>query len=134
MRVEIPYGGGKQVVDVPDKNLGEVVYQKDVKTDDRVQIILDAVKNPVESPPLPQFLNGAKNTLVIVNDATRPTPSWRIITAILPFLLNKEIKFLVATGMHREPTREEYEYIFGDLYAAIKEDVYSHDAKKSECV
>jgi nickel-dependent lactate racemase len=134
MRVEIPYGEGKEIVEIPDGNLGEIVYQKDVKTDDRVQIILDAVKNPVDSPPLPTFLNGAKNVLVIVNDATRPTPSWRIITAILPFLLNKKIKFLVATGMHREPTPEEYGYIFGDLYPAIQDDVYCHDAKKSECV
>ena len=134
MRVEIPYGGGKQVVDVPEKNFGEIVYQKEVKTDDRVQIILDAVKDPIESVPLPRFLNGAKNVLIIVNDATRPTPSYRIITAILPFLLNKKIKFLVATGMHREPTPEEYAYIFGDLYAAIKDDVFSHDSKKSECV
>lgn len=134
MRVEIPYGGGKEVVDVPDGNLGEILYQKDVKTDDRVQIILDAVKTPIDSPPLPAFLNGAKNILIIVNDATRPTPSWRIITAILPFLLNKKIKFLVATGMHREPTPEEYTYIFGDLYPAIKDDVYCHDAKKSKCI
>jgi len=134
MRVEIPYGGGKEVVDVPDQNLGEILYQKDVKTDDRVQIILDAVKNPVGSMSLPKFLNGAEDTLIIVNDATRPTPSWRIITAILPFLINKKIRFLVATGMHREPTLEEYNYIFGDLYPAIKDDVRSHDAKKSECV
>jgi len=134
MRVEIPYGGGKEVVDVPDQNLGEIVYQKDVKTDDRVQIVLDAVKRPIGLPSLPVFLNGAKDILIIVNDATRPTPSYRIITAILPFLLNKKIKFLVATGMHREPTPEEYNYIFGDLYAAIKDDVCCHDAKKSECV
>ncbi len=134
MRLEIPYGGGKQVVEVPDQNLGEIVYQKEVKTDDRVQIILDAVKNPVDSPPLPAFLNGGRKILIIVNDATRPTPSWRIITAILPFLLNRKIKFLVATGMHREPTPDEYAYIFGDLYPAIKNDVYCHDAKRSRCV
>jgi nickel-dependent lactate racemase len=134
MHVEIPYGEGKEVVDLPDANLGEIVFQKDVKTDDRVQIILDAVKNPVGLPSLPEFLNGARDILIIVNDATRPTPSYRIITAILPFLLNKKIKFLVATGMHREPTPEEYTYIFGDLYPVIKDDVYHHDAKKSECV
>jgi len=55
--------------------------------------------------PPEEFLNGAKDILIIVNDATRPTPSYRIITAILPFLLNKKVKFLVATGMHRAPLR-----------------------------
>ncbi len=134
MRIEVPYGESKEIVEIPNENLGEIVYQKEVKTDDRVQIILDAVKNPVNSLPLPKFLEGAKDVLIIVNDATRPTPSWRIITAILPFLMNKKIKFLVATGMHREPTEDEYAYIFSDLFPAIRQDVYSHDSKKSECV
>lgn len=134
MRVEVPYGGGIEVVEVPEENLGEVVYQKEVETDDRVQIILDAVKNPLGSPPISKFLNGAKDVLVVVNDATRPTPTWRIISAILPFLLNKKTRFIVATGMHREPTEEEYQYIFGDLWAAIKEDVHSHDSKNDEMV
>lgn len=134
MRIEVPYGEGKEIVEVSSENLGEIVYQKEVKTDDRLQIILDAVKSPENSPPLPEFLRGAKDVLIIVNDATRPTPSWRIITAILPFLINKKIKFLVATGMHREPTEDEYAYIFGDLFPAIRQDVYSHDSKKSECV
>lgn len=134
MHVEVPYGGGVETVEVPEENLGEIVYQKEVKTDDRVQIILDAVKKPVGSPTLAKFLNGAKDVLVVVNDATRPTPTWRIITAILPFLLNKNTKFIVATGMHREPTEEEYQYIFGDLWAAIKEDVHAHDSKNDEMV
>ncbi len=134
MRVEVPYGGGIEVVEIPEENLGEVVYQKEVETDDRVQIILDAVKNPLGSPPISKFLNGAKDVLVVVNDATRPTPTWRIISAILPFLLNKKTRFIVATGMHREPTEEEYQYIFGDLWAAIKEDVHSHDSKNDEMV
>ena len=134
MRIEVPYGEGKEIVEVSSDNLGEIVFQKEVKTDDRLQIILDAVKNPANSAPLPKFLEGARDVLIVVNDATRPTPSWRIITAILPFLINKKIKFLVATGMHREPTDDEYAYIFGDLFPAIRHDVYSHDAKKSECV
>lgn len=134
MRVEVPYGEGIEVVEVPDENLGEIVYQKDVKTDDRLQIILDAVKKPLGSPPLSKFLNGAKDVLVVVNDATRPTPTWRIITAILPFLLNKKTKFIVATGMHREPTEKEYQYIFGDLWAAIRDDVHAHDSRADEMV
>ena len=134
MRVEVPYGGGREVVEVSDQNLGEIVFQKDVKADDRVQIVLDAVKSPVGSKPLGEFLKGGKDVLIIVNDATRPTPSWRIITAILPFLMGKKVRFIVATGMHRAPTEEEYNYIFGDLYPQIKDDVFAHDAKNSETV
>lgn len=134
MRVEVPFGQGKEVVEIPDENLGEIVYQREVSVNDKMQVVLDAVKNPLKSEPLGEFLRGAKDVLVIVNDATRPTPSWRILSAILPFLVKKKVRYLVATGMHRAPTEEEYRFIFGDLYDQIKEDVYAHDAKKSETV
>lgn len=134
MRVEVPYGQEKEVVEVPDANLGEIVYQKDVSANDKMQIVLDAVKRPLKSKPLGEFLKGAKDVLIIVNDATRPTPSWRIINAILPFLVKKKVRYLVATGMHRAPTEEEYKFIFGDLYEQIKEDVDAHDSKQSETV
>jgi len=134
MRIEVPYGDGKEVVELPEENIGEIIYQKDFKADDRVQIILDAVKRPLASKPLSEFLKGAKDVLVIVNDATRPTPTGRIISAILPFLLGKKVRYLVATGMHRAPTLEEYNYIFGDLYPQIKDDVFAHDSRNSEMV
>ena len=134
MRVEVPYGGGKEIVEVPDENLGEIVYQKEVKAEDKVQIVLDAVKRPLKSPSIQEFLKDAKDVAIIVNDATRPTPTSRIISAILPFLIGKRVRYVIATGMHRAPTEEEYQYIFGDLYPQIKTDVFAHDSKNSETV
>ncbi|HEX9907311.1 MAG TPA: nickel-dependent lactate racemase, partial [Thermoplasmata archaeon] len=72
--------------------------------------------------------------LVIVNDATRPTPSWRIIKVLIPFFQGLKVRYLVATGMHREPTDEEYRFIFGELYDSLKPDIRSHDSKNSEMV
>ena len=45
---------------------------------------------------------------------------------------NKNTRFLVATGMHRAPTEEEYEEIFGDLRHELKDRIFAHDSKKSE--
>jgi nickel-dependent lactate racemase len=134
MRIEVPYGEGKEAVEVRDENLGEVVYQKDVFAEDKVQIVLDAANTPLNSQPLPAFLKGAMDVIIIVNDATRPTPSWKIIKVIQPFLKGLKVKYIVATGMHRAPTEEEYRFIFGELYKDIKADVYAHDAKHSETV
>lgn len=134
MRLEIPYGEGKEVVEVSDENVGEVVYQKDVIAPDKAQVVLDAVSRPMGSAPLDEFLEGAGNILVIVNDATRPTPSWRIVKVIMPFLEGKDVKFLVATGMHRAPTEEEYRFIFGELYDQLKPGIHSHDSKNSPMV
>lgn len=132
MRLEVPYGGGVQAVEVPDGNLGEIVYPKDVHSPNKVSLILQAIGKPFKSKPLGEFLEGGKEILVIVNDATRPTPSGKIIGVLDPFLSGKNVKYLVATGMHRTPTEEEYRFIFGDILNRIRPKVYAHDSKNSQ--
>jgi nickel-dependent lactate racemase len=132
MRLEIPYGEGKEVVELPDQNVGEIVYPKDVPTPDKATVVLNAVRNPIMSKPLRDFLEGGKDILVIVNDATRPTPSGKIIKTIWKKLEGKNVKYLVANGMHREPTEEEYRYIFGEMWEKVRPNVHSHDSKASE--
>jgi nickel-dependent lactate racemase len=134
MRIDIPYGEGKETVEVAEKNLGEVVYQKGAPVQDKAGAILDAVKNPVGSKPLDEFLRGGENVVIVVNDATRPTPTGKIIKTISPYLKNLDVKYVVATGMHRAPTEEEYRFIFGRRYDSIRDKVYAHDAKASETV
>ena len=52
---------------------------------------------------------------------------------VYPLLRGRDFKILIATGSHRAPTREEYDFIFGALYGEIKDRVHVHDAKKSPC-
>lgn len=134
MRVEVPFGEGKETVDVPDANIGEIIYPKDFPPLDEDKLLMSAFANPLGSEPLPEFIKGAKDLLVIVNDATRPTPTGRILAPIMPLLEGKKVRYLIATGMHRAPTEGEYEFIFGDLYHRIKPSVFAHDAKTSEMV
>jgi len=134
MRIEIPYGDRVEIADVPEENLGDIIYPKDIHTPNKASIVLSAIKRPFKSKPISEFLEGGKETLVIVNDATRPTPSGKIIGVLDPYLKGKNVKYLVATGMHRAPTEEEYRFIFGDVYDRIKTNVYAHDAKKSPTV
>ncbi len=134
MRIEIPYGDGKEIVDVREENLGEIIHPKELPSIDEEKVLLDAIGSPVGGPTLQEFLKGAKDVLVIVNDATRPTPTGRVIKAILPLLQGLKTRYIVATGMHRAPTESEYVFIFGDVYQGIKSDVCAHDARTSETV
>ena len=134
MRIEIPYGDGTEVVEVKDENLGEVVHPKDLPPLDEERILSEAISVPIGAPSLQEFLKNAKDVTVIVNDATRPTPTGKVIKAIYPLLSGLDVKFVVATGMHREPTESEYEFIFGDMYPELKGRVFSHDSKKSETI
>ncbi len=134
MHLEIPYGGAIESVEVPDECLGEIVYPKDVHIPNKTSLVLQAVQKPYGSKPLAEFLVGGQKVLVIVNDATRPTPSGKIIGVIAPFLKGKNVKYIIATGMHRAPTEEEYRFIFGEMYDAVRKDACAHDAKNSEMV
>lgn len=134
MRIEVPYDGDKETVEVSDANIGEIVHPNDLPDVDERRLIEEAMGAPIGSPGLDEFLRGGTSLLVIVNDATRPTPTSRVLDVMEPSLKGIETKYIVATGMHREPTEEEYRFIFGDRFGSIRRSVVSHDSKGSEMI
>jgi nickel-dependent lactate racemase len=88
-----------------------------------------AVAQPAGSAPFADFLAGGKKVLVIVNDATRPTPTRIVLDAIGRELEAANANFIVATGAHRAPTEDEYRQIFGRHYEAFRKRCSAHDAR-----
>jgi nickel-dependent lactate racemase len=132
MKVNIPYGKGSVAMEIPEENLAGIVYPNDVKIEDEKSTIFNAVENPVNSKTFEEFLSDAKDVLFIVNDGTRPTPTSKILDILYPKLQGKNIKFIVATGIHRAPTDEELNFIFGKHLMYLKDKIYIHDANKEE--
>ncbi|MDR2054119.1 MAG: nickel-dependent lactate racemase, partial [Treponema sp.] len=84
---------------------------------------------------LAEFLEGGKRILVIVNDATRPTPTAAMLGSLMPRFRkagvpNDGLTLLVATGAHRAPTEDEYRRILGDFYGELRGRAVHHDARK----
>ena len=132
LRIAIPYGRENISVYVDEHNVGEVIYPNDVETRDEENTLGQALQNPIQSKTFEEFINDAKNILFLVNDATRPTPTAKILRMLYPLIKNKDVTFLIATGMHRAPTEEEYEEIFGDLLTDLRDKIFAHDSKKDE--
>jgi len=131
MKVDVPYGKEKIKVDLPQSF--EILNPNEVKSEDANKIIKKALKNPIGKEPFDQFASKAEQLLVIVNDATRPTPTQKVLKFLYPVLSSHpNIKFLIATGVHRAPTYEEYGFIFGEFYDTFKEQIFAHDARKKE--
>ncbi len=79
------------------------------------------------------FAHKSDKLLVLVNDATRPTPTSKVLRALYPLLKeHHDVKFLIATGAHRGPTDDELRYIFGELLDEFRNSIYVHDARKDE--
>jgi len=133
MIIEIPYGDTKEKIEVPDEQVEQVILPNAVPSGEAREVLRHAVEHPLHSMELKDFLEGRENILVIVNDATRPTPTALVMDILYPLMAGKRFKILIATGSHRAPTEEEYDFIFGKLYPKLKDHVHVHDAKKSEC-
>jgi len=132
MKINIPYGEETINIKVPDKNILGVVYPNKVNSGDEIQILADAIYNPINSKTFEEFIFNAKDLLLIVNDGKRLNPTIKILDIIYDKIKNKNIKFIIATGAHHFPTEEEFNLIFGNYYKKIKNQVFVHDSKRIE--
>jgi nickel-dependent lactate racemase len=132
MKIQVPYGKDTVSVEIPEDNLAGIVKPNEVILGDEKETIFNAIENPINSKSFSDFLSDARDVLVIVNDGTRPTPTAKILDIIHEKFHEKDIKFIVATGVHRAPSEEELEFIFGKHLHYIRNQIHIHDAKREE--
>ncbi len=88
-----------------------------------IKAIRDAIKNPVGNNSLKAIIknkNKIKSVCIVVSDATRPVPTHLILEGLLKELTNygiqyKNIRILIATGLHRPTHKEELNRILGSI-------------------
>lgn len=130
---ELPYGHEKKQLNVNDANLCGVLlsdihgYTPEA---DQSELVRRAMLSPIGTPTLRELAVGKKNIVIIASDHTRPVPS----KVIIPLMLDEirrgnpdaNITLLIATGCHRETTRDELVAKFGaDI--AERENIVVHD-------
>jgi nickel-dependent lactate racemase len=133
MELQVPYGKDEKLnVSLPENNVLSVVYPNEVKEQNETELLLKAVENPIHSKTLSEFLSDAKDVLFIVNDGTRPTPTAKVLDMIYEQIKASNVKFIIATGVHRAPTQEEFDFIFGKYYDVFKDRIHVHDSNEEE--
>lgn len=129
MEIPIPYGQQEILVRVPDENVLGVVHPNEVSTNPEKETLLGALERPTESPSFSEFLDDARDVLFVVNDGTRPTSTAKVLEILQEGIRRVEARFIVATGVHRDPTKEEFQFIFGPLYREFRDRIYVHDSR-----
>ena len=90
-----------------------------------------ALDNPIGSAPLEELARGKRSAVIISSDHTRPVPSRIMMPLILRRLRkgepNIDITILVATGCHRETSREELIAKYGEGIVE-HENIVVHDS------
>ncbi|MFC1932360.1 nickel-dependent lactate racemase [Chloroflexota bacterium] len=132
MKIKIPYGKKTVEVRVDDGRVLGVVEPNRVHIGDEAETIRKGIQNPIKSKNFDEFIEDAKDLLFIVNDHTRPTPTAKILDVIYDTVKDKDVKFLIATGAHREPNEGELSFIFGNYRSILQNRIYVHDSRKDE--
>ncbi len=133
-----PYGKTKLAYSFEEKELAGVLtaeLEQYVPQGSPRELVEKALQNPIGTPPLKELARGKKNIVIIASDHTRPVPS----KVILPPMLREiragspdaKITILIATGCHRETTKQELVDKFGAEFVE-KEHIYIHDCDESE--
>ena len=131
--VEFPYGRGKISYDFSGENLQGVLVSAlhgYVPEADGEQLVCRAMRSPFGSPRLSELARGKKKIVIIASDHTRPVPSKVIIPPMLREIRegapDAEVTILIATGCHRETSREELVNKFGEDIV-VSEKIVVHD-------
>ena len=131
--ITFPYGKGHISANIPDSRFaGTLVSQLHHYVPDRspAQLVSDAMAAPAGTPALRELARGKKKIVLIASDHTRPVPSRYIVPPMLRQIRegnpDADITILIATGCHRETTKDELVSKFGPEIAS-SEKIVIHD-------
>jgi nickel-dependent lactate racemase len=140
MKVSFPYGKEKLTYDFPDDRFQGclVSHLEEYKAKaSEADLVKEALEHPIGTPKLSVMAEGKKKVVIICSDHTRPVPSKIIIPQMLAEIRkgspNADITLLIATGFHRETTKDELVNKFGPDIVA-KEKIVVHDSSNSPMV
>ena len=140
MKLSFPYGKEELLLELPDSRINGVLVSglhKYKALNTQLGLVEDALKAPIGSKPLCELAKGKEKIVLIASDHTRPVPSKVIVPPMLREIRkgnpDAKITIIIATGCHREMTKEEIVNKFGPEIAA-KENIVLHDCDKSPTV
>jgi len=135
----IPFGGEPHELEVPDRNLAEVLGPKPSRAvpdpDAAIEAALDA---PIAQPPLETWVKPTDRVVIVSDDATRLTPVHRMLPALLRRLNaagvpNAKITCIMALGTHRYMTEAELRTKVGDaVFEQIR--VFNHEWRNPQAL
>ena len=122
MVFELKSGLMRELLEIPDSHVAGVVHPDNQEkrkthplTAEQIALTID---NPIGYQPIEELVGPDVKVAIVVDDATRPTPTRKVI----PILLNRlkeagvtdsNISITIGTGLHRSTTEIEREKILG---------------------
>jgi len=84
IKVSLPYGKSKVEVNIPKVNLIGIARSKQLPAlKDELKAINYALDHPINSPHLEKVMMSGKKVCIVVDDITRPTPTYKLLPPLL---------------------------------------------------
>ncbi|MEL7563370.1 MAG: nickel-dependent lactate racemase [Dehalobacterium sp.] len=113
------YGNSEQKVTIPKKNLLGCLRPQEMNCDVQAdEVIKEALKNPIGTPPLGKIVENGDRVAIIISDITRPCPSALLLPHVLDEIHqagvpDKDIIVVSGLGVHRPHSAEEMKRLVG---------------------
>ena len=138
--IRLPYGRKTLQPALPTERVTQVIksrIESYAPAGDPDSLIEEAMRHPIGSPRLCELAKGKQNVVILASDHTRPVPSRLIIPPMLREIRegapDAKVTILVATGCHRETSKEELREKFGEEIF-FSEEIVVHDCDRSPTV
>jgi len=118
MKLELAYGRDNLTVDLPE-HTDVITPTFTPGLPDEPAALLDALRHPIDSPPLRDLVSPGQSVVIVHTDITRATPNDRILPVIVDELESAgirsgDITMLNGLGTHRFQTDAELRALLGD--------------------
>src|SRR5437868_11913354 len=116
MKINLAYGQTGLAVELPDEGATVIEPHYVPGLPDESEALRQALRAPIDKPPLRESVRVDQTVAITVCDITRPMPSARVLPALLEELAHvprEQIAIIIATGTHRANTPEELERMLG---------------------
>ena len=132
--VEVTYGDGTLSLNIPSENLGEEIRPKKMQSAGSIE---ESIRNALANPhgPTLQELSKGKSICVLVEDHTRDTIHWEMISAVVPQLVHaNRVQFIITTGSHEVNHPENLRIVDMIKRAASDTKIPSFDILIHDCM
>lgn len=124
MNIPFLYGKTEMRVTCPDENVLAVVEPGAIPDAcDELQMVRDAVRNPIGSKRLSRIAKPGDTVAIVADDHARPFVGWKVVPAVLEELReagvrDEDITIIMGLGTHRPCTPDEINRLLGREVAA----------------
>ena len=138
MKIELKYGREGLLVDLADDLDVTVIKKPSMPViEDSETAVVQALDNPVGTPPLRTLAETANSAAIAVCDITRPVPNGLFLRPMIEQLIGggisaDSITVIVATGLHRPNLGTELEELIADSWVLRQVKVVNHYARDDD--